>query len=606
MRSTSPRQSMSGRRSAVPDMAGLSLAQIRGQEAQAFRDRQQRGWEAETVATLPQRWRTSLLRRHASEKGAGLVDANRRLLATTTRIRTIFDGCKLEPGATYDDLCHRAEQLAERCDRLALRWKQPDAIRREIEAFCRTFGIKPPNCRDDAQVIARAVAPDWWRRALTKTHGRTLEACAIELGYVQKRAGLYISDEAFARRQQQRKRNANTMANTDAISEDGEIVPMEEVEKGSLANKAIRRAELMTRAKGMEEVGQRLGFEAAFIVVTCPSRMHARGSKSGDANPNYDGTTPRQAQDYLCSVWACIRANAERQGLTFYGLRTVEPHHDGTPHWNLLVFANAADLRKLIDLVQDYALRDNGDEPGAQLRRVRVEHIDPAKGSAVAYIAKYISKNLDAHGIDTDHEAAPGAVPSETAARAEAWSALWGIRQFQDFGCPPVGVWRELRRVPADEIKHAPACIQRAWKAVQREGEKLADFGSYFDAQGKPGCKRKDWNTQLHKEDDERTGRYGEPIGPRPAGVAACGHVCRSERKRWTLQRRARSSSPWTRVNNCTHPRPANEPGAGANHPIQRATPPDYIPTTTPGSFPPFISPPGLAAFPPNHPGRQV
>lgn len=112
-----------------------------------------------------------------------------------------------------------------------------------------------------------------------------------------------------------------------------------------------------------------------------------------------------------------------------------------------------------------------------------------------------------------------------------------------------MGVWRELRRVPADEIKHAPECIRQAWKAVQREGDKRADFGDYFEAQGKPGTKRQDWNTQLHKEDDPRIGRYGDPIGARPAGVAACGHICRSERKRWTLQRRARASSPWTRVN---------------------------------------------------------
>lgn len=600
----STRDTAPGAYSGSPDAAGLSLAQIRALEAQAFRDRQQREWEAEIVSALPLRWRTTLLRRHAGEKADGLADANRRLLAITTRIRAIFEGCKLEPGATYDDICHRAEQFAQRCERLVLRWKQSDAIRREIESLCRTCGIEPPDCREDAQVIARAVSAGWWRRALLTIHGRTLEACAIELGYVHKRAGLYISDEAFARRQRQRKRNAAILASTDAISEDGEIIPMEEIEKGSLANKAIRRAELMTRAKGMEDVGQRLGFEAAFIVVTCPSRMHARGSKSGEPNQNYDGTTPRQAQDYLCSVWARIRANAQRQGLVFYGLRTVEPHHDGTPHWNLLAFASADDLRKLVALVQDYALRDNGNEPGAHLRRVRVEHIDPAKGSAVAYIAKYISKNLDAHGIDTDHEAAPGAVPSETAARAEAWSALWGIRQFQDFGRPPVGVWRELRRVPADEIEQAPECIRSAWKAAQREGEKRADFGSYFDAQGKPGCTRKDWNTQLHKEEDQRIGRYGEPIGARPAGVAACGHICRSERKRWTLQRRARASSPWTRVNNCTHLAPANEPGAGAHAPIRQGKRLDHTPAAAQYGFPPFVFHPGMAGSQPTHPGR--
>lgn len=542
---------------AIPQRPSLTKAQVRGLEAQAYRNRIQRQWEVETLSSLPIRWRAPLLRQHGADTAAGgLVEANRRMLTTTKRIHTKFEGCKLEPGATYDDICHRAEQFAERGIRLVMRWKQPDAIRREIDALCRTYGIEPPAFAQAAQVISRATAADWWRRALRKTHARTLEACAIELGYVRRHAGLYVSDEAFANRQRQRKRNADILALTDAISEDGEIVPMDEIEKGSLANKAIRRNELMTRARGMEDVSKRVGLEAAFIVVTCPSRMHARLDKSGEPNPRYDGTTPRQAQDYLCGLWQRIRAAAQRQALIYFGLRTVEPHHDGTPHWNLLVFASADDLRKLIALVQDYGLRDNPDEPGARKRRIRVERIDAAKGSAVAYIAKYISKNLDAHGIDADHEAAPGAAPADTAARAEAWATLWGIRQFQDFGCPPVGVWRELRRVPADEIERAPDCIRKAWKAVQREGEKRADFGAYFDAQGKPGCKRKDWATQLHKEEDQRIGRYGDPVGHRPAGVAACGHVCRSERRRWTLQRRAQSSPPWTRVNNCTQ-RPA-------------------------------------------------
>lgn len=596
----------SGSQSVRPDVAGLSLAQIRGLEAQAFRDKHQRDWETKMVATLPQRWRLALLQRHAKEKAQDLFTANQNLLKTANRILARFDGCKLEPGFTYDDLSHRAEQFAERCARLVLRWKHPTLIRREIESLCKTYSVQPPKHTKDDQVIARAKSADWWRRTLNTTHARQLEACAIELGFVQKYAGLYVSDEAFGRRTYQLKRSAAILAGTDAVSEDGEIVPMDEIAKGSLANNEIRRAELMTRLVGMESTSKVLGYAAALVVVTCPSRMHARSSKTGRANPNFDSTTPREAQDYLCGLWQCIRSAAQRLGIVFFGMRTVEPHHDGTPHWNLLTFATPNDLSKLIALVREYALRDNGNEPGAHKRRVKVTHIDPAKGSAVAYIAKYISKNIDAHGIDTDHEAAPGAVPSETAARAQAWAALWGIRQFQDFGCPPVGVWRELRRIPADEIQHAPECIRKAWKAVQREGEKRADFGSYFEAQGKPGCKRKDWSTQLHKENDERIGRYGEPIGPRPAGVAAFGHVCRSARKRWTLRRRAGASSPWTRVNNCTHPRPANEPGAGLNPQNRLSGVPDFIPASWPEGTPPFISPPGLAEYPPNRPGRQV
>jgi len=589
-----------------PDVAELSLAQIRGLEAQASREKDQRNWEIRRVATLPLRWRLALLQRHAKEKTQDLFTANQNLLKTVSRIHAHFDGCKLEPGFTYDDLGHRAEQLAERCERLVLRWKQPSLIRNEVESLCKSMGVQPPNHRNDAQVIARTVSADWWRRTLGRVHARHLETCAIELGFVQKYAGLYVSDEAFGRRTYQLKRSAAILAGTDAVSEDGEIVPMDEIANGSLANNEIRRAELMTRLVGMESTSKVLSYSAALIVVTCPSRMHARSSKTGQANPNFDGTTPREAQDYLCGLWQCIRSAAQRLGIVFFGMRTVEPHHDGTPHWNLLTFATPNDLSKLIALVREYALRDNGNEPGAQKRRVKVTHIDPAKGSAVAYIAKYISKNIDAHGIDTDHEAAPGAPPSETAARAQAWAALWGIRQFQDFGCPPVGVWRELRRIPADEIQHAPECIRKAWKAVQRDGEKRADFGSYFEAQGKPGCKRKDWSTQLHKENDERIGRYGEPIGPRPAGVAAFGHVCRSARKRWTLRRRAGASSPWTRVNNCTHPRPANEPGAGLNSTNQPSDAPNFIPASWPEGAPPFISSPGLADYPPNRPGRQV
>lgn len=77
--------------------------------------------------------------------------------------------------------------------------------------------------------------------------------------------------------------------------------------------------------------------------------------------------------------------------------------------------------------------------------------MDPTKGTAAGYIAKYISKNIDGYQV-TDHE------DSETGENIQvnpvlAWASTWGIRQFQFQGSPSVTVYRELRRVrtPVDQ-----------------------------------------------------------------------------------------------------------------------------------------------------------
>ena len=109
-----------------------------------------------------------------------------------------------------------------------------------------------------------------------------------------------------------------------------------------------------------------------------------------------------------------------------------------------------------------HALADCPDEQGADRYRFDVEPIRtgtrPDTGepySAAGYVAKYIAKNLDGvfdkPGSDTPATHAAdytgGGTISDTAPRVRAWASTHGIRQFQQFGGPPVGVWRELRRL---------------------------------------------------------------------------------------------------------------------------------------------------------------
>ncbi|WP_347331825.1 replication endonuclease [Marinimicrobium locisalis] len=363
----------------------------------------------------------------------------------------------------------------------------------------------PEKAPKKAKVAALARVCDelWWRRKVRTKQWRELEALAREMGLVSLKRGAYVSDFTFKRRWLQKQENRALLEALEAINEEGATYTLAELADLSTSNPAIRRAEMMVRTRGFEEIAKHstVAYQAMFYTITCPSKFHS-ALHYGGANPKYQGSTPREAQEYLNTQWQRARAAFGRKDIQPYGMRVTEPHHDGTPHWHLLLFIPANQAAQATEILRHYALAEDGDEPGAALRRFTAETIDPKKGSATGYIAKYISKNIDGLGIDADSY---GRDAKESAIRIEAWASVWGIRQFQQIGGPSVTVWRELRRL--DSTAEDKDLLQRLVAAADS-----SDWEEYTRLMGGAICARKARPLRPMMITREALNKYGEAV----------------------------------------------------------------------------------------------
>ncbi len=458
-----------------------------------------------------------------------------------------------------------------------------------VRELCASIGVPVPVGNTAPGVIARAECLIWWRRALRKRVARVIEHGAIKLGLVNKKAGAYASADAVGRRTQQLARNAAMLEKTLVRNEAGQVYSLAELAAFSVANRDVRRGELMTRIRGCEEYAQQAGHVGVFFTLTCPSRfhaMHAPKTAGGRAHKNgkYDGSTPRDAQAWLCAMWARARAKLARMGTLTYGFRVAEPHHDGCPHWHaLLWFSDSRTAAAAVEVIRSYWLSEAGNERGAQQNRVNTKTM--VSGGAAGYIAKYIAKNIGGSVDVGEHLDGTGggeqveAFAVETGEvqgyqRVDAWAATWGIRQFQAIGQPPVSVWRELRRVTFDQVEQARVEGESKpwalWGTVHRDGDEKADWCLFTRRMGGMGCKRGAWALAVAKRVTTRTNSYKETLeNKRAVGLeTATGRWLVSRRQAWVRVGdegvrgtdagsevpaiRAALAAPWTRFNNCT------------------------------------------------------
>lgn len=462
------------------------------------------------------------------------------------------------------EICAMAKKLATEADELdALAQGQNATLADRVDSIrllVRCVGIIEDKPITGEPAIKRAQDPAWWRRRLRVHVARVVEAGAVGLGQVHKGRGGYVSGEGLLRRQAQLKRNAEALGRTLYRNEAGQVYNLAELAALGTANPIIRGGELMTRIRGAEEYADARAHVGLFVTLTLPSRFHpVKLGSGGRPVPNkkfVPGTTPRDGQLWLRDMWAKTRAALARRGVKMYGLRVAEPHHDATPHWHALIWAeDEAGALEIEKQVRRYWLSDDGQERGAVENRVNVKRM--VKGGAAGYVAKYIAKSVghlalaehmdvvDGQQLVMDFGQTDQRQLQETGQgyrRVDAWAATWGIRQFQTIGMPSVTVWRELRRVTGDQLelfaREGDRDTVRAYQACHRRGELRADWRLFMEAMGGHALPRGRWHlrTAHRTPEDGQVNKYGEEVKVgRIVGLRAQrGRMC----GRWLVSRR--------------------------------------------------------------------
>ncbi|CAG9246230.1 hypothetical protein BDI4_190143 [Burkholderia diffusa] len=112
-------------------------------------------------------------------------------------------------------------------------------------------------------------------------------------------------------------------------------------------------------------------------------------------NEQWDGTTARDASEYLSRVWARIRADIACKGAVIYGFRIEEPMHDGTPHLGCLIFYAPKYDAVVRSTIRRSVLAVAGDAQGENAAHATFTKFDPANACVSGYVGKYVVKNVD-------------------------------------------------------------------------------------------------------------------------------------------------------------------------------------------------------------------
>nr|WP_284603826.1 replication endonuclease [Dickeya dadantii] len=224
--------------------------------------------------------------------------------------------------------------------------------------------------------IMRLVNPRWWERQLKIQRARWREALWIAGGEVSRAASPFLSRQALQDIRYRRLATLDFLKSRELENtRNSERVDLIDKVMGSIANPEIRRMELMTMLAGIERYATAHHHIGMLVTFTAPGHYHptrTRGHERVLVNTGWmpDCPSPKMTQHYLVKLWGKIRTALKDRKLHIYGLRVVEPHHDGTPHWHIMLYCERAQRQAIVEILRRYAQPGESERTVAHNRRL--------------------------------------------------------------------------------------------------------------------------------------------------------------------------------------------------------------------------------------------
>lgn len=287
-----------------------------------------------------------------------------------------------------DDLCLVAKSIAKHHYFLQLSLT-PDRVAHYVRTR-HEYGLKldPDSEKTDQGQMARLRSEYFWRawvNSFADSHREHLAMQGRELGDPNIGLAPYCSDATYKMFETRLEAIAYKLSEQPVSSSLGLVKT--QLYRDSQRGKFNR---LYLSGKGMVALAQQRHYACGLITLTCPARYHPSSSL-------YDGSSFKDGHEHLKGIY---RKLFRHLGKTFtandnyFGMRVVEAHLDGCPHWHIVLFSTDEFFTNLTQKLKSIYL--TSDRPSGYFEKnqkdiIKLSSAGELNSTPLSYVYKHLA-----------------------------------------------------------------------------------------------------------------------------------------------------------------------------------------------------------------------